>query len=104
MDTKTKEPLWEQSYGCNEIKNPPSNRDECAALLVDEIKSLLLDVIHEDRNTYDDKWREVVDFEKDQMTIFVREATKSAYPTTLRLHTASFYRLVGKNLRVELLV
>jgi hypothetical protein len=95
MDTETKEPLWQLGYACNEIKDPPSNRDECAALLVEEIKRLLLD---------DNEWREVVDFEKDQMTIFVREATKSAYPTTLRLHTASFYRLVGKNLRVELLV
>jgi hypothetical protein len=95
MDTEIKEPLWMQSYGCNEIKNPPSNRNECAALLVEEIKSFLLN---------DDEWREVVNFEKDQMTIFVREATKSAYPTTLRLHTASFYRLVGTNLRVELLV
>tara|TARA_R100000808_G_C2070273_1_gene98083 strand:+ start:353 stop:667 length:315 start_codon:yes stop_codon:yes gene_type:complete len=103
MDTKTKEPLWNLGYACNEIKDPPSNRDECAALLVEEIKSLLLDVIHEDRNTYDDEWRQVVNFEKDQMTIFVREATKSAYPNTLRLHNASFYRLVGTNLRVELL-
>ena len=95
MDTKTKEPLWQLGYVCNEIKDIPSNRDECAALLVEEIKRLLLD---------DNEWREVVDFEKDQMTIFVREATKNTYPNTLRLHTASFYRLVGRTLRVELLV
>lgn len=93
METK-KEELWQQGYACNEIKNPPSNKNECVALLVEEIKSLLLSR---------DEYKEVLNFEKDQMKIFVRDATGCAYPNTPRLHTPSFYRLVKGTLEWELL-
>ena len=92
---KTEAKLWKQGYACQEIKNPSSNRHESAALLIEEIKSMLLD---------DDAWREVINFEKDKMMVFVRDATKSAYPNTLKLHTSTFYRLVASNLKVELLL
>tara|TARA_R100000700_G_C3140159_1_gene122253 strand:- start:634 stop:918 length:285 start_codon:yes stop_codon:yes gene_type:complete len=92
---KTYPELWEQGDACEEIKNPPSNRHECAVLLVEEIKSILLN---------HNEWREVINFEKDKMTVFVRDATKSAYPNTIKLHTSSFYRLVTSNLKAELLI
>ena len=93
MKTK-KEELWQQGYACNEIKNPTSNKNECAALLVKEIKSLLLD---------DDEYKEVLNFEKDQMTIFVRDAVRSSYPNSIRLHNPTFTRLVSETLKWELL-
>ena len=89
----TKEELWQMGHGCNEIKTPPTNKNECVALLVEEITSLLLSR---------DEYKEVLNFEKDQMKIFVRDATHCAYPNTLRLHNASFYRLVSENLKWEL--
>jgi hypothetical protein len=90
----TKEKLWQMGHGCNEIKNPPSNKNECAALLVKEIKSLLLD---------DDERKEILNFEKDQMTIFVRDAVRSSYPSSIRLHNPTFTRLVSETLKWELL-
>mgnify|MGYP003627577182 CR=1 FL=1 len=88
------EKLWEQGYACNEIKNPPTNRNECGALLVQEIMKMLLD---------DGEYKEVLNFEKDQMTIFIRDAVKTVYPNSVRLHNPRFTRLVSETLKWELL-